>query len=310
MMVSLKDIARVVDGLSLVLKENIGCWKSSPLETVIRTAVLSATDVAGLTKGKIRSLETHKPHIDSSDDSHRDASSSISSSSVVYFTDDKSMPDVLPHILPTESQAIRLGASVDPESTPDVLPQIAPTSEFQTIRLDRDVSQTLVDADESPTSIAAPMNFGKQRNHRERRVPSTPFSRAIGFAGLGAGLAWGTLQESAKRIVFGTPNSENHQHSLSPFLSERNAERLALALCRMRGAALKLGQMLSIQDESLVPAPILAALEIVRQGADRMPRNQLNQVLEVELGSNWSSKLMSFDYEPMAAASIGQYDLD
>lgn len=51
---------------------------------------------------------------------------------------------------------------------------------------------------------------------------------------------------------------------------------------------------------------ILAALEIVRQGADRMPRNQLNQVLDAELGSNWSSKLMSFDYEPMAAASIGQ----
>ncbi|KAL6525849.1 hypothetical protein OROMI_030244 [Orobanche minor] len=306
-MVSLKDIASVVDGLSLVVKENIGRWKSAPLETIIRTAVLSATDVAGLTKGKIRSLETHKPHIDSSDDSHRDASSSISSSSVVYFTDGKSMPDVLPHILPTESQAIRLGHCVDPESTPDVLPHIAPTSEFQTIRLDRDGSQTLVDADESPT---APMNFGKQRKPRERRVPSTPFSRAIGFAGLGAGLAWGTLQESAKRIVFGTPNSENNQHSLSPFLSERNAERLALALCRMRGAALKLGQMLSIQDESLVPAPILAALEIVRQGADRMPRNQLNQVLDAELGSNWSSKLMSFDYEPMAAASIGQNDLN
>ncbi|KAL9168195.1 hypothetical protein ABFS82_04G000500 [Erythranthe guttata] len=74
----------------------------------------------------------------------------------------------------------------------------------------------------------------------------------------------------------------------------------------MRGAALKLGQMLSIQDESLVPAPILAALDIVRQGADRMPRNQLNQVLDAELGSNWSSNLTSFDYEPMAAASIGQ----
>lgn len=76
------------------------------------------------------------------------------------------------------------------------------------------------------------------------------------FAGLGAGLAWGTLQESAKRIAFGTPGSQNNQHAVSPFLSEKNAERLALALCRMRGAALKLGQMLSIQDESLVPAPV------------------------------------------------------
>lgn len=74
----------------------------------------------------------------------------------------------------------------------------------------------------------------------------------------------------------------------------------------MRGAALKLGQMLSIQDESLVPAPILAALDIVRQGADVMPRAQLNQVLDAELGPGWSSKLTSFDYEPLASASIGQ----
>lgn len=51
---------------------------------------------------------------------------------------------------------------------------------------------------------------------------------------------------------------------------------------------------------------ILAALEIVRQGADVMPRSQLNQVLDDELGPGWSSKLISFDYEPIAAASIGQ----
>lgn len=51
---------------------------------------------------------------------------------------------------------------------------------------------------------------------------------------------------------------------------------------------------------------ILAALDIVRQGADVMPRKQLDQVLTAELGSEWSSKLKSFDYEPLAAASIGQ----
>lgn len=77
------------------------------------------------------------------------------------------------------------------------------------------------------------------------------------FAGLGAGLAWGTLQESARRLVYGTPKAQDSQSALSPFLSEKNAERLALALCRMRGAALKIGQMLSIQDESLVPAPVI-----------------------------------------------------
>lgn len=33
----------------------------------------------------------------------------------------------------------------------------------------------------------------------------------------------------------------------SPFLSEANAERIVDTLCKMRGAALKIGQMLSIQ---------------------------------------------------------------
>lgn len=37
-----------------------------------------------------------------------------------------------------------------------------------------------------------------------------------------------------------------------------------------------------------------------------MPRKQLNDVLDAELGLDWSSKLRSFDYEPLAAASIGQ----
>lgn len=35
----------------------------------------------------------------------------------------------------------------------------------------------------------------------------------------------------------------------SPFLSEANAERIVSTLCKVRGAALKLGQMLSIQGE-------------------------------------------------------------
>jgi aarF domain-containing kinase len=56
--------------------------------------------------------------------------------------------------------------------------------------------------------------------------------------------------------MYGTPAGDGDRSALSPFLSDQNAERVALALCRMRGAALKVGQMLSIQDESLVPPPV------------------------------------------------------
>lgn len=58
-------------------------------------------------------------------------------------------------------------------------------------------------------------------------------------------------------------------------MSEENAERLAEALCRMRGAALKLGQMLSLQDDGVLPPALAKALERVKQAADYMPKRQL-----------------------------------
>jgi hypothetical protein len=49
---------------------------------------------------------------------------------------------------------------------------------------------------------------------------------------------------------------EGENKAYSPYLTEANAERLAAALCRMRGAALKLGQLLSIQDENVMPPQV------------------------------------------------------
>mmetsp|Transcript_13793 Transcript_13793/g.55435 ORF Transcript_13793/g.55435 Transcript_13793/m.55435 type:complete len:388 (+) Transcript_13793:1544-2707(+) len=74
----------------------------------------------------------------------------------------------------------------------------------------------------------------------------------------------------------------------------------------MRGAALKLGQMISIQDQNLLPKELVRALETVRQNADYMPMSQLNKVMTSELGENWRDKFGEFNETPIAAASIGQ----
>eukprot|EP00268_Persea_americana_P030364 TRINITY_DN29403_c0_g2_i3.p1 TRINITY_DN29403_c0_g2~~TRINITY_DN29403_c0_g2_i3.p1 ORF type:complete len:334 (+),score=76.19 TRINITY_DN29403_c0_g2_i3:127-1128(+) len=331
-MSSSRDLRRLVNGLSLIAKEILNRSQSlqkarngdiqSLISSSVKKAVVSATDLAGITKGKVR--EFSKP---------------VPKETVVYFSDSsktassESAPVEKPDL---ESNVEVLGGetrreAVDLEKTRECNAGNARELDVAMEEVEGKVlgSENLreVDAgigtkleDLREDGVGKDRDFevleenrgdkvvlpAKRRRPRERRVPSTPFSRALGFAGLGAGLAWGTIQESAKRIVYGTPDSQDKQSALSPFLSEQNAERLALALCRMRGAALKLGQMLSIQDESLVPAPILSALDIVRQGADVMPRSQLNPVLDNELGSDWSSKLECFDYEPLAAASIGQ----
>lgn len=140
---------------------------------------------------------------------------------------------------------------------------------------------------------------------RERAVPSSALGRVAGFAGLGASLLMGAARESVSRAWAGNGAAATAAPG-GVMLSEANAERLASALCRMRGAALKLGQMLSIQDEEVLPPQFQAALERVRAGADVMPRRQLDQVLVSELGADWRSLLADFDYSPMAAASIGQ----
>ena len=56
------------------------------------------------------------------------------------------------------------------------------------------------------------------------------------------------------------PTDKAKQEGYNAYLTDKNAERLATALCRMRGAALKLGQMLSIQDEGVLPPQVLLSL--------------------------------------------------
>ncbi|KAL0041678.1 hypothetical protein WJX79_000563 [Trebouxia sp. C0005] len=139
---------------------------------------------------------------------------------------------------------------------------------------------------------------------RERRVPSSAFGRAAGFAGMGASLVFGSMRDSVSNYF--APTEKAKQEGYNAYLTDKNAERLATALCRMRGAALKLGQMLSIQDEGVLPPQFQQALERVRAGADVMPQGQLHKVIQAELGVNWRNRMATFEDEPLAAASIGQ----
>ena len=92
----------------------------------------------------------------------------------------------------------------------------------------------------------------------------------------------------------------------SLMLSEGNMERLVAKLSRMRGAALKLGQMMSFQDSKTLPGPLQEILQRVQDKADYMPSWQRDRVLVQNLGPDWRDLFDSFEEKPMAAASIGQ----
>lgn len=90
------------------------------------------------------------------------------------------------------------------------------------------------------------------------------------------------------------------------FLTPRRAERLARRLASMRGAAMKLGQLLSLEGDDLLPPEFSGALAVLRATADTMPASQVRRVLGRAWGRGWQQRMRSFDFEPIAAASIGQ----
>lgn len=72
------------------------------------------------------------------------------------------------------------------------------------------------------------------------------------------------------------------------------------------GAALKLGQLLSLQDDAMISPELQRIFQRVRQSADFMPAWQVEKVMSSQLGPEWRTKVASFEDKPFAAASIGK----
>lgn len=84
---------------------------------------------------------------------------------------------------------------------------------------------------------------GKKEEHYkmvESRVPSSRLGRIWQYSGLATSMAFGAVGETFRRA---TGSSDNG----SIMFNAGNMERLVAKLSKMRGAALKLGQMLSFQ---------------------------------------------------------------
>ena len=138
-------------------------------------------------------------------------------------------------------------------------------------------------------------------DYRGRRVPSGRAARLAGFGRLAGGVAGGMLAEGARRLARGERPSLR-----DTMLTPGNAMRLADRLSHLRGAAMKLGQMISMDAGDLLPPELATILARVRENADRMPPAQLRDVLDAEWGKGWLSRFASFNPRPIAAASIGQ----
>ncbi|RKP36504.1 ABC1 family-domain-containing protein [Dimargaris cristalligena] len=135
---------------------------------------------------------------------------------------------------------------------------------------------------------------------REARMPASRTGRLFHYGSLAAGIGLGALSENVKRAV-GLSSEQG-----SAFVSRANVDRLVNKLSQMRGAALKLGQMLSIQDNHALSPDLARILNRVQKSANYMPIRQMTKVMTDELGPEWRSGYTQFTDVPFAAASIGQ----
>ncbi|MEL6999627.1 MAG: AarF/ABC1/UbiB kinase family protein [Pseudomonadota bacterium] len=136
---------------------------------------------------------------------------------------------------------------------------------------------------------------------RPYSVPSSRISRLSHFGSLATGIA-GNMAVNGMREMAQGRRPELRDLLLTP----ANISRFADQLARMRGAAMKVGQLISMDTGDVLPPELAEILARLRANADYMPPKQLRQVLNREWGTGWLGRFQSFDVVPIAAASIGQ----
>src|SRR6478672_6389572 len=139
-----------------------------------------------------------------------------------------------------------------------------------------------------------------------RKLPTGRIARTARVGGLvtGQGVRWAGMR---------TANRVRSPERAAAAQNERTAatvNELVEQLGRMRGAAMKVGQMISMADFDGLPDEqqdeLQRKLAELRDGIPPVPFTRLEKLLRQELGAPIKSVFADFDERAFAAASIGQ----
>jgi predicted unusual protein kinase regulating ubiquinone biosynthesis (AarF/ABC1/UbiB family) len=138
------------------------------------------------------------------------------------------------------------------------------------------------------------------------KIPTSRVRRTATVASLAAGEAVKQFGTRAANVTRGEEASEEAmaQRQLA------TAKQIVAALGTMKGAAMKLGQVMSFLDVGIVPEQhreeFQRELAKLRDAAPTVSFKQMRKVIEDDLEEPVKDVFASFDEQPIAAASIGQ----
>ncbi|MEK7435582.1 MAG: AarF/ABC1/UbiB kinase family protein [Pseudomonadota bacterium] len=129
---------------------------------------------------------------------------------------------------------------------------------------------------------------------------SSPLARLLRLGSLVGRVGASVAVEQLVSLLLSGPSRQAHQ--LANLVL--NAERIVRELGRLKGAAMKVGQMLSLQD-SLLPPEVTGVLAALQRQAPPIPFGVVQRALDAEL-PGWRSTIAQLEPQAIAAASIGQ----
>jgi predicted unusual protein kinase regulating ubiquinone biosynthesis (AarF/ABC1/UbiB family) len=139
------------------------------------------------------------------------------------------------------------------------------------------------------------------RDDRQKAIPTSRVGRLARVARMAGGVAGGMLAEGTRQLRAG-----KRLKARDMLLTPANARRVAEQLATMRGAAMKVGQILSMDTGDFLPRELADILARLRSDARYMPTQQLRKVMLDAYGPEWERLFYGFEMKPLAAASIGQ----
>lgn len=175
---------------------------------------------------------------------------------------------------------------------------------YSTKTVKPEIISEVVEKTKNPETRVPPQKAAAKiiEESRYAKIPSTKLQRLFHYGHLAASVGLNTASDGIRAYASG---EKADFRKLA--LSSKNVSILGDKLRKMRGAALKVGQMMSIQDESFLPREISDLLKGVQNQGYFMPPQQLNRLMKLNLGDDWKEKhFKEFDEVPIASASISQ----
>lgn len=140
-----------------------------------------------------------------------------------------------------------------------------------------------------------------QNENNAKRLPVSSLARSTLSTGLLLRLGFNTSQNLFSNII-----TLKKPDLRSALVSKKNVTATVNTLKNLRGAAMKFGQLMSL-DESIILSPDLAAVFAqLRSSGYSMTPSQLKKILNQNWGDGWLRHFKHFEVRPFAAASIGQ----